>query len=319
MDISVVIPVYNRAKIISKALESLCNQTYKNFEVIIVDDGSNDFLNTVIDEYNGKIAIKMLCVPHCANIAYLRNVGLKAAQGKYIANLDSDDWCTSERLEKQIAYLDNNPDVDIVATWVELDDECLTENTRRLDWLYNVNRTENEMMDVFLNDGCCICNSSVMMRKDKIEYIGGYDEQMVICEDFNLWIKAIMSGCTIRVMKEKLTIRKLHKQSITEGYCGSLTAVRLVLRNKLEVLRTQGKLKRQIVIWGINQRNEILISELERIDKTIEYSFVDIYNDYPKIVDKEAFHLVTTYSKKDEVFIFLDEAGLQRTVDYIYA
>lgn len=318
MNVSVVIPVYNRAKMIHKALDSLVDQIYKQFEVIIVDDGSTDNLDEVIDSYRDQLQIIKLTLEHCGNIAFLRNQGFLVAQGEFIAVLDSDDWCRRDRIEKQRWYLMNN-DIDVVASWVELIDECTTDNTRRLDALYNSRRTREELIDVFLNEGCCICNSSVMIRRSAFEKVGGYDERMIICEDFNLWIKFLLQDFKISIIEEKLTIRKLHKKSVTEGYSGNPISVGLVLKNKIELLKALGKLDNRLVIWGVNSRNELLLSELSENLSSFDYAIIDIYNGYPDCIDTEAFHLVTTFSKKDEVFSFLKGYGLKRTDNYIYS
>ena len=104
MEISVVIPVYNRADMIVRALDSLVNQTYKDFEVLIIDDGSKDTIKQVVDQYAGNLDIAYYYYDHSGNIAYLRNQGMNRAKGKYVAILDSDDWCSDNRLELQIRY-----------------------------------------------------------------------------------------------------------------------------------------------------------------------------------------------------------------------
>lgn len=318
MNVSVVIPVFNRAKMIHKALDSLVDQIYKQFEVIIVDDGSTDNLDEVIDIYRDQLQIIKLTLEHCGNIAFLRNQGFLVAQGEFIAVLDSDDWCRRDRIKKQRWHLMNN-DTDVVASWVELIDECTTDNTRRLDALYNSRRTREELIDAFLNEGCCICNSSVMIRRSAFEKVGGYDERMIICEDFNLWIKFLLQDFKISIIEEKLTIRKLHKKSVTEGYSGNPVSVGLVLKNKIELLKALGKLDNRLVIWGVNSRNELLLNELSAKLSSFDYTIIDIYNGYPDCIDTEAFHLVTTFSKKDEVFNFLKGYGLKRTDNYIYS
>ncbi len=137
MEISVVIPVYNRADMIVRALDSLVNQTYKDFEVLIIDDGSNDTIKQVVDQYAGNLDMAYYYYDHSGNIAYLRNQGMNRAKGKYVAILDSDDWCSDNRLELQIRYFNKNPKCDILATWVNIIDECNSPNSRRIEQLYN--------------------------------------------------------------------------------------------------------------------------------------------------------------------------------------
>lgn len=320
MDISVIIPVYNRANMITNALDSLKNQTISNFDVIIVDDGSYDDLQKVISEYTNELNIKYIHLSHSGNIAFLRNCGLKASSSKYIAILDSDDWCVPERLEKQLNFMNKNENIDILSSWVILNDEIQDENTKRLEWLYNMNGDENEIIIRCLNDGCCICNSTVMMKKSRIDELGGYDERMHICEDFNLWLRAFLNNYDIKIMKEKLVVRKLHKQSVTEGYNGAATSIRLVIKNKIEFLKATFKLEGEIYIWGINSRNSILLDELKAvIDNENMICIIDIYNEMPRKINKNAYHLVTTFSRRDDVFEYLKNQGLKIVENFIYA
>lgn len=320
MDISVVIPVYNRAKMIKKAFESLKNQTIKNFEVIIVDDGSSDNLLDVVEYYKNSLSIRYYNVTHCGNIAYLRNYGLRKAAGEYIAILDSDDWCVPERLEKQYNYMIKNSDTDILASWVFLEDEFQSENTKRLEWLYNMHDCMDEVIDRCLNDGCCICNSTVMMKKSRIVELGGYDERMKICEDFNLCLRAIQKFYIIKILQERLVVRKIHKQSVTEGYNGKESSIRLVIKNKVEYLKQMGKLDKKIYIWGINSRNSILIDELKKVtSEKIEFEMIDLYKNVPNTLNESSYHLITTYSKREDVFDYLEKKGLKKTIDFIYA
>lgn len=319
MEISVVIPVYNRSKMMEKALESLKNQTYKKFEVIIIDDGSKDDLLDTIEKYKEFLDIKYYYLEHSGNIAVLRNYGLNRASGKYIAVLDSDDQCMPERLEQQYNYMCNNQNIDILATWVSIEDDFKNDNTSRLECLYNFDYNVEEMISRFLNDGCCICNSTVMMKKNKIIQLGGYDESMYICEDFNLWIRALINNYYISIMHERLVVRKLHKNSLTEGYNGSSTAIRMVLKNKMQYLKAMGKLKRKIYIWGKNTRTDFVLDEMRKFDYGIlDFEIIDIYRNVLPHVDKNGYHLITSYSRCGEIFDYLENRGLKKVVDYIY-
>lgn len=317
MEISIVIPVYNRAHLINKALESLVTQTYNDFDVIIVDDGSSDNIQEIVYQYKKQLKIRFVSFPHSGNIAFLRNEGLKISDSRYVAILDSDDWCMDNRLEKQVKYMKQHPECDILATWVSLEDDFQNENTNRLYWLYNMINDRSEIIKRCLNDGCCICNSTVLMKKDRIIELGGYDEEMYICEDFNLWIRALIENYNIDILQEKLIVRKLHKESVTSGYNGSNLSIQLVIRNKIKYLKMTNKLKRKIVIWGVNARNDLLFKELER-NNVSEVQVIDIYNEMPIDIDVNAYHLITTFSRRDEIFEYLNCHNLNVVEDYIY-
>lgn len=113
--VSVIIPTYNRAKFISDAIQSVITQTYRNIEIIVVDDGSTDGTKDVLSPFMDKIRYY-----HTENMgpAHARNVGMKAASGKYIAFLDSDDLYLPGKLELQVAFMEAHPEVGMVATEV---------------------------------------------------------------------------------------------------------------------------------------------------------------------------------------------------------
>ncbi len=113
--ISVIMPTYNRAELLPRAINSILWQTYKDFEFIIVDDGSTDDTARLLKEYADKDKrIRILRNEKNKGIAYSRQRGLDAARGKYIAVMDSDDWSVPERLQKQIDFMDKNPEIAVV-------------------------------------------------------------------------------------------------------------------------------------------------------------------------------------------------------------
>ena len=107
--VSIVIPTYNHSKFISKALESVINQTYKNWEAIIIDNNSTDNTDKVINQYNDP-RIKYLKIDNNGVIAKSRNLGINEAKAEWIAFLDSDDWWTKDKLEVCLSKIDKNID-----------------------------------------------------------------------------------------------------------------------------------------------------------------------------------------------------------------
>ena len=114
--VSVVMPVYNRERLVGRAIESILNQTYKNFEFIIVEDGSTDGTPRVLQNYARKDArIKILSNQQNQGIPFSRQRGLDAAKGKYVAIMDSDDYSVPQRLEKTVAFMEDYPDITAVS------------------------------------------------------------------------------------------------------------------------------------------------------------------------------------------------------------
>lgn len=111
--VSIIIPTYNRGYIIKKSIDSVLHQTYEDFELIIVDDGSTDGTKQLIDEYEDD-RIKYYSYEHNKGVVYVRNYGMKMAKGDCIVFQDSDDVWHSDKLEKQLKILEDDYNLDVV-------------------------------------------------------------------------------------------------------------------------------------------------------------------------------------------------------------
>lgn len=195
---SVIIPTYNRADLLEKCLSSLTQQSYKNFEVIVCDDGSSDNSRQVVKSYEGKLNVKYFYEQNWGGPARPRNNGLRAASGEWVAFLDSDDSWGKRKLEIVSKYLD------------------------RADLIYHRMIVRNEhnhaiaalnskdlALPVFNNllvAGNRIPLSSVICRKSKILEVGGFteDRRLISLEDFDLWLKLSKGGARFYFVPEFL-------------------------------------------------------------------------------------------------------------------
>ncbi len=180
--VSIIIPTFNRAQTLKKAIDSVLLQTYEFWELIIVDNSSTDNTISIIKDYENE-KIKIINVVNKGVIAHSRNIGVKNSNGKFIAFLDSDDWWESEKLENAIESLDNE-NADIVyhdCKLVSLKSNSLTK-CRRL--------SNNVLADLVTN-GNTLVTSSVVASKKKINALGGFDEaiELIGWEDYHLWLK----------------------------------------------------------------------------------------------------------------------------------
>ena len=155
--ISVIIPTYNRAHFLSAAIESVLNQTYKNIEIIVVDDGSTDDTQTVLEPF--KYAIRYLYTNN-GGPAHARNVGMKAASGKYVAFLDSDDTYLPRKLALQIAFKEEHPEIGMVYTeWSSSYDGKTIAEEYHLRTFHGVyNRKGWTYEDIFPTKGEFLCD-----------------------------------------------------------------------------------------------------------------------------------------------------------------
>ena len=184
--ISVILPTYNRAGLLKRALSSIISQTYPHWEVLVVDNNSTDNTDQIVHDFNNE-RIRLLKVDNHGVIALSRNVGIREARGEYIAFLDSDDWWKSNKLEKSLAYLENGKDV------VYHDLFVVAKRNQRVLW--RKARTRTLKIPIFkdlITNGNALNNSSVVLRKKILEDIGGLseDRSLVSIEDYDAWLRA---------------------------------------------------------------------------------------------------------------------------------
>lgn len=178
--ISVIIPTFNDSKNIIKAIDSILLQSFKDFEIIVVDDGSEDETKNVLKPYIESNKITYI-YQNNKGVNSARNYGVSIANGSYVALLDSDDeWIDIEKLKVQKDFLDNNPDHILVGTGVILVDAIGREITR-----YLMAKTDKEIREKLLRINCFV-NSSILFKKSVIDVVG---VSCSILEDYDLWLR----------------------------------------------------------------------------------------------------------------------------------
>lgn len=183
--VSVIICTHNREKLLPRALDSVLSQDFKDFELIIIDDASNDGTETLIKTYIQQDSrLKYFKNDHNLGIAKSRNKGCKIAEGEYIAMLDSDDWwLKNDKLSRQVAILDAKRAVGLVGTGIVLYDT--KDNFIKED----IFEADNDKIRAKILAKNQFAQSSVLFRKEAHLNAGGYDESLAVCEDLDLWLK----------------------------------------------------------------------------------------------------------------------------------
>jgi glycosyltransferase involved in cell wall biosynthesis len=178
--VSVVLPVYNGSKYLGLAIDSILTQSFKDFELIVVNDGSTDASGEVIGSFNDN-RLKVITNPTNVGITKSLNIGVKAATGKYIARMDSDDISEPIRLEKQYEFMERNPKVGVLGSNINIID---TEG----NFIRFKGRpiTNNEIKFYFVINNPFV-HSSVMVRKVCFDTLGFYDEDFKYAQDYELW------------------------------------------------------------------------------------------------------------------------------------
>lgn len=209
--VSVVMPSYNHAEYVGRAIESVLRQTYKNFEFIIADDGSTDGSPEVISQYDD---------PRIKFIRFEQNTGFGAveygygvAEGKYIAAIASDDMWNETILEKYVAFLENNSEYGCCFCQPEIVDEndIVLENTQYHTLFKTENKTREEWFKQLYMKGNCICAPSMCIRKSIYEKVGIFRFQYRQSQDYEYWLR-MLQVTNLYIYPEKLIKYRVHNE-----------------------------------------------------------------------------------------------------------
>jgi len=231
--ISVVMAVYNGEKYLNSAIRSVINQTFKNFEFIIIDDCSNDKTYTIIKKFNDN---RIIYKKNDINIGQTPslNKGVILSKGKYIARIDADDLFIENKLELQYNFLENNPQFSGCGTQCKSIDENGKIYSNRL---FPANEKDLVFRSFFQSP---INHVSVMIRKNDLIDVGIYNEKFPICADFELWSRMIIKGYRFVNLNENLTMWRIVKNSLSfsnkSGQAGKETSL-IIQKNLDKILK----------------------------------------------------------------------------------
>ncbi len=194
MKISVIIPTYNRRHTLERAIDSVLSQTFKPFEIIIVDDGSEDGTRNWVQE--AYPSIKYIYQSN-NGVSSARNKGIRSSRGSWIALLDSDDEWMPEKLEDQVIFINENPGSLFCHT-----NEIWIRNGVRVNQMKKHKKYGGDIFKYCL-DMCRISPSSSLINKEVFEDVGLFDESLTVCEDYDLWLR-ITANYTILFLDRPL-------------------------------------------------------------------------------------------------------------------
>ena len=211
-EVAVVIPAYNAGLYLPRAIDSVLAQTYRDYQIFVIDDGSTDDTPNVLDAYAGRIV--SVRQPH-AGAAAARNRGIRLSNNPYVAFLDADDEWLPTKLEQQIAVLKQDPDFGMVYS------DCSTDGTGPFSGPHFARVGVPPSGRVFqqLLQGCTVHTPTVLARRGCLECVGPFDQSLRVGEDYNMWLR-IAASSDIAVVSDVLAIRH-----ITPGSLGQTTSV----------------------------------------------------------------------------------------------
>lgn len=205
---SIVIPVYNGARYLCATLNSIKEQTFTDFETILVDDGSTDTTAEILRRYD---TVRVLTTSHRGIVAAL-NAGIAAATSDLIVRIDADDLMAPSRLERQFAYIAAHPELGGAGSYYRIIDENGTVRGSKEPTL----RSLSELNDYIVNGGNPIFpHPTMIFRKSVVLSVGGYREEFRKSEDVDLFIRMIQAGQPILIQPEYLTYFRYHTTSET--------------------------------------------------------------------------------------------------------
>lgn len=241
--VSAVIITHNRLELLKKAIESALRQTYKDMEIIVVNDNSTDGTKEYLGSI-GKIRSINIDAVHSKGGNYARNQGIRHSRGEYIAFLDDDDEWLETKIEKQVQVLEASPEYGMV--YARRINSC--EGRETLD-------KEKGLLSGDLSQECftkTICTSSGMMvRRELFSQIGLFDENLKFWQDFELNIR-IANACKIGYISEPLFLYRVSRNQLTKKYNGWLDAVHYIEKKHealFEKLSPETKKKWELMVY----------------------------------------------------------------------
>jgi len=210
--ISVVTPCYNAERFVGQTIQSVLDQTYQDFEIIVVDDGSTDGSPRIIEGF-GDPRIRLIFQAN-GGPAKARNTGVRAATGEFLAFLDADDLALPHRFTSQLAVLEIDPQLSVVGSgyvWID-------ENGVELPWPHHSWQHAPDLNDLasWLVD-CPFVPSATMLRRQAWEDVGGFDEELIGPEDWNFWMRLVVTGHRMTWQQEVVCLYRRSASSLSEN------------------------------------------------------------------------------------------------------
>ncbi|MDA0691023.1 MAG: glycosyltransferase [Nitrospinae bacterium] len=270
--VTVILPTYNRAGFLKESIESVLSQTFTDFELIVVDDGSTDHTKEVVQEFP---ETRYIFCPENKGVSKARNQGIALARGRYICFLDSDDLWVENKLETQIAWMESQTDCQVCYT-----DEIWIRKGVRVNPLNKHRKVTGNIFSDCLSL-CIISASSVLMRASLFSEVGLFDEALAVCEDYDLWLR-ISLRYPVHLIDQKLIVKRGgHEDQLSFRYWG-MDRFRVVALLKLLREPLLGEERRTQVIEMMQTKCGILVLGFAKRGKVkeVEYyrSLVKLYS-----------------------------------------
>ena len=215
--VSVILPTFNRLRYLPDAVASVFGQTFQDWELLIADDGSGqetqDYLRTLDD----RLRVRVLWLSHTGNPAAVRNAALREARGEYVAFLDSDDVWMPEKLQTQIESLHAH----IVREWSYTGFTLVDDSGSPLTGARATRGAafDGRILDALVNGEALVVTPSVVVRRKLIEKVGGYNDELLVCEDYELWMRLASCSEVDFIDRPLVLVRRHGEHSFDDVTC----------------------------------------------------------------------------------------------------
>jgi len=227
--VSVVIPTFNRWPLVGAAIESVLAQSFSDFELIVIDDGSTDDTAKQLARFGSRL--RLLSQPN-RGVSAARNFAVRHARGSYLAFLDSDDLWLANKLAIQVAFMEQNPSVQICQT-----KEIWIRNGVRVNAKAKHRKPSGDIFIASL-ELCLVSPSAVMLTRALFEQLGGFDESLPVCEDYDLWLRIALDHSVALIDDALVIMRGGHADQLSRSLWGMdryrVLALQKLLRSGLD-------------------------------------------------------------------------------------
>lgn len=263
MNISVIIPCYNRQSLIARAIDSVLAQTYAALEVIVVDDGSSDNSADFIRRQYPNVK---LLQQSQHGVSHARNQGIRLAQGNWIAFLDSDDAWHTDKLQQQVSALQQQPQYQICHTheiWIRKD--------KRVNQMRKHEKFGGHIYQHCLQQ-CLMAPSSILINRDVFDKIGLFDETLPVCEDYDLWLRITARYAVLYLEQALITKYGGHDDQLSHQFWG-MDRFRIKALHKMLQSSVLNSVDRQATVDVLRDKIRIYLIGAEKRQKHDEIAY----------------------------------------------
>ena len=293
-EISLIMSVYNGEDYLSEAIDSVLNQSFSDWELVVINDCSTDSTGEILSRYESQdTRIKVYTNEVNLRLPSSLNKALTIAKGKYIARMDADDVCMPERLKKQYEFMEKNPDIALSSCrFMTLKNGVVSSGGCG-------GKNDADSIKALLLVTNPILHPGIIAKAEIIKELG-YDKNFTCTEDMELWTRFVMAGHRVEILPEYLMIYRLHDKQITETTLEKQRKeVVSVQRNYLsKLIRPMTQEQEEFYINGIYFRKDIDVNKFSEF-----YRWIKSVNNKTKMLDKESlnyamFEILAEYKRK---------------------